>query len=72
LSGEIKAAASGDAMVARLRFPALRRWSLDSTETAMLTCVALLTVLVYLRCIENGFAFDDLPVIVKNPYIGEW
>jgi len=54
------------------RFPALQRWSLDSAQTAMLTCVLLLTVLVYLRCVKNGFVFDDIPVILKNPYISEW
>ena len=34
--------------------------------------VLLVTLLLYLRCLGNGFVFDDNPMIVKNAYIGSW
>ncbi len=34
--------------------------------------VLLVTLLLYLRCLGNGFVFDDNMMIVKNAYIGSW
>jgi len=53
-------------------FPALRYWGLDSAETAMLAGVLLITTLVYLRCLANGFVYDDLITVEGNKYIGQW
>jgi len=30
------------------------------------------TSTVYLRCLSNTWVYDDIPEIVKNPYIGRW
>ncbi len=38
----------------------------------MLDGVLLLTMLVYLRCLGNGFVFDDHEMIVINRYLGQW
>jgi Flp pilus assembly protein TadD len=32
----------------------------------------LVTAIAYLRCLGNGFVFDDLLMVKANPYIGEW
>ena len=40
--------------------------------TLMLDGVLLLTMLVYLRCLGNGFVFDDHEMIVINRYLGQW
>lgn len=53
-------------------FPAFRRWQLDSAQTAMLVGVLLITLLVYLRCLANGFVYDDLLTVPNNKYIGQW
>jgi hypothetical protein len=55
-----------------LSLPALKRWNLSEEETAMLAGVLLLTLLVYLRCLANGFVMDDHPMIVENKYIAQW
>jgi protein O-mannosyl-transferase len=55
-----------------LGFPALRSWGLDATQTALLAGVILITALAYLRCLGNGFVFDDMFTIVDNPYVGQW
>jgi hypothetical protein len=55
-----------------LPFPALRSWELDSAQTAMLAGVLLITTLVYLRCLANGFVYDDLITVEANKYIGQW
>ncbi len=34
--------------------------------------VLLVTLLIYLRCVGNGFVFDDNMMVVKNAYIGSW
>ena len=52
--------------------PALKRWNLSEAETAMLAGVLLLTLLVYLRCLANGFVSDDVLMIVENKYIAQW
>jgi hypothetical protein len=56
----------------RLSLPALKRWNLSEKETAMLAGVLLLTLLVYLRCLANGFVSDDVLMIVENKYIAQW
>ena len=38
----------------------------------MLAGVLLLTLLVYLRCLANGFVSDDHVLIVENKYIAQW
>src|SRR4029077_6469513 len=56
----------------RLNLPSLRRWNLDGIETAMLAGVLALTVLVYLRCLANGFVSDDVVMILHNQAITHW
>jgi protein O-mannosyl-transferase len=34
--------------------------------------VMLLTFVVYLRCLGNGFVLDDKQMVLDNPYIGRW
>jgi tetratricopeptide (TPR) repeat protein len=50
----------------------LVRWKLDAAQSAMLVGVLLVTALVYLRCLGNGFVYDDYPAIVQNPSIAHW
>lgn len=38
----------------------------------MLAGVLLITLLVYLRCLGNELVYDDHPMIVDNPQIGQW
>jgi hypothetical protein len=54
------------------RLLALKRWNLSEAETAMLAGTLLLTLLVYLRCLANGFVSDDVLMIVENKYIAQW
>jgi protein O-mannosyl-transferase len=61
-----------DAKPAWPRFPALRRWDLDAQQTTMLAGVLLLTALTYLRCLGNGFVYDDHAQIEKNLQISQW
>jgi len=65
-------AVSSSAIRASLRFPALRCWGLDAPQSAMLAGVLVVTTLVYLRCLANGFVYDDLITVVGNKYIGQW
>ena len=56
---------------------AARRRALASDDramrlTLMLDGVLLLTMLVYIRCLGNGFVFDDHEMIVINRYVGQW
>ncbi len=37
-----------------------------------LAAIVALTALVYLRCLKNGYVFDDHEMIIVNRYIGEW
>ena len=62
----------GAATKAWPRFPALRRWGLDRKQTALLAGILLLTLLAYLRSLDNGFVYDDLPAIVRNPRLRRW
>ena len=45
---------------------------LRSTEPAAITAIVALTALIYLRCLGNGYVFDDHEMIIVNRYIGEW
>ncbi len=38
----------------------------------LLAGVLLATLAVYLRCLGNGFVYDDYTAIVRNRHIGEW
>jgi protein O-mannosyl-transferase len=38
----------------------------------MLVGVLLITALVYMRCLGNGFVFDDYPAIVQNDALAQW
>lgn len=55
-----------------LRFPALRRWGLDSKQTAIFAGILLLTLLAYLRSLNNGFVFHDESAILENRYLNQW
>ena len=55
-----------------IRFPAFRHWNLDSTQTALLVGIILLTVLAFLRTLNNGFVYDDFPALVRNYRLREW
>jgi hypothetical protein len=48
-----------DATPAWPRFPALRRWDLAAQQTTILAGVLLLTAPTFLRCLGNGFVYDD-------------
>ena len=71
-SEEARTLPSADEAQPRRRLPALRRWQLTGAETAMLAGVLAAAVLVYLRCLANGFVSDDTIMIVKNRYISQW
>ncbi len=62
----------GAATKAWRRFPALRRWGLDRRQTALLAGILLLTLLAYLRSLDNGFVYDDFPAIVRNLRLRRW
>ena len=38
----------------------------------MIAGVLLATALVYLRCLGNGFVFDDHDMVIANRQIGQW
>jgi tetratricopeptide (TPR) repeat protein len=40
-------------------------------DTAILCGILAVTAAVYLRCLGNGFVLDDVPMLVKNPNLGE-
>ncbi len=46
-------------------------WS-PGRERLILAGILLATLVVYLRCLGNGFVWDDGPLILSNPYIGQW
>ncbi len=53
--------------------PSARLWDrLRNSESLPIAAVAIVTVLVYLRCLGNGYVFDDHEMIIVNRYIGEW
>ena len=48
-------------------------WPLGLTrENLILGCILALTALAYLRCLGNAFVLDDVPMIVRNPELGDW
>ncbi len=69
---ETEEARSHGSRWAQLFPPALRRWELDRRETAILAGVLLFTLLVYIRCLGNGWVYDDHFRIVGNPRITSW
>jgi tetratricopeptide (TPR) repeat protein len=53
--------------------PRPRIWDRVRTkESAAVAGIVALTALVYLRCLGNGYVFDDHEMILVNRYIGEW
>ncbi|MFZ0889617.1 MAG: hypothetical protein WA005_14285, partial [Candidatus Binataceae bacterium] len=48
------------------------RAAFSRRDAFMLAGVLLVTLIAYLRCLGNGFVFDDDVLIVNNPYLGEW
>src|SRR5260370_34507690 len=55
-----------------LRPVSLGRWYVDAMHTAILVGVLLVTAIVYLRCLGNGFVYDDYPAILQNPSLAHW
>ena len=45
---------------------------LAGSQYAALAGVVAITALVYLRCLGNGYVFDDHEMIIVNRYIGDW
>jgi len=45
---------------------------LANYDAVALAGVLLATLVVYLRCLSNGFVFDDHEMIVANRFIGDW
>ena len=41
-------------------------------DSAAIAALVVVTALVFLRCLRNGYVFDDHEMIVVNRYIGEW
>jgi tetratricopeptide (TPR) repeat protein len=48
------------------------RSRLANYDAVALAGVLLATLVVYLRCLSNGFVFDDHEMIVANRFIGDW
>ncbi len=46
--------------------------ALMGRESLLLGAVLIATAVVYLRCLGNGFVFDDDRLIVTNRYIKDW
>ncbi|HUO05722.1 MAG TPA: tetratricopeptide repeat protein [Candidatus Binataceae bacterium] len=44
----------------------------DAQTGAIFTGIALVTAALYVRCLNNGFVFDDDDMIVTNRFIGSW
>lgn len=53
------------------RAPARRFWSLATLSDTPLAALGI-TLIVYLRCLENGLVYDDHEMIILNRYIGDW
>jgi len=51
---------------------ALGRWNLNAKQTTALAGVLLVTLVIYLRCLSNGFVSDDHVEILTNPFLGQW
>jgi len=54
--------------------PALSAGStpISGRERLILAGILLAALVVYLRCLGNGFVWDDDALILSNPYIGQW
>ena len=52
--------------------PDAPRWRLANYDAVALAGVLLATLIAYLRCLSNGFVFDDHEMIVANRFIGDW
>ena len=64
----IEGAPSADSSIRRS--PA---WPLGLTrENSILCCILAVTSVAYLRSLGNAFVLDDVPMIVKNPELGDW
>jgi hypothetical protein len=50
----------------------LSRWGLDPTQTAILIAILVVTAILYLPSLRDGFVYDDLAEIVQNRLIGRW
>src|SRR5579863_1475503 len=72
MNNEAMTANPKTAVFRQLHFPALRRWNLDSSQTAMLAAILAATLLVYMRCLVNGFVSDDVLMILQNEPITHW
>ena len=46
--------------------------ALRKNESLLVGAIAAITALVYLRCLGNGYVFDDHEMIIANRYIGDW
>jgi tetratricopeptide (TPR) repeat protein len=51
--------------------PTIRDW-LHRREPIAAAAIVAITALVYLRCLANGYVFDDHEMIIVNRYIGDW
>src|SRR5208282_5607178 len=49
-----------------------RRIQIPGRQRLILAGILLATLVVYLRCLGNGFVYDDHLLILSNPYIGQW
>ncbi|HKD66889.1 MAG TPA: tetratricopeptide repeat protein [Candidatus Binataceae bacterium] len=67
----IKVKKGGCAAAERPAPPSRWNW-LPTRESAALGGIVALTALVYLRCLANGYVFDDHEMITVNRFIGEW
>ncbi len=51
---------------------AVRRIQISGRERLILAGILLAALVVYLRCLGNGFVWDDDLLILSNPCIGQW
>lgn len=52
--------------------PPYAETSLLGRATPMMAALLAATAILYLRCLGNGFVYDDDLEIVRNRYIGQW
>jgi len=46
--------------------------ALTGRKSLLLGAVLIATAVVYLRCLGNGFVFDDDNMVIGNHFIGQW
>src|ERR1700735_1965903 len=51
--------------------PSTTGWRRFTNENSILCLILAVTALVYLRSLANAFVLDDVPMIVKNPELGD-